>query len=287
MFQMRAENQPVPNESGKTEEAASSDHNNPQHRGRVGSTSSILRKLMEKVVKPKQPQTIHSGTISEEERHSTLAPFIMSGIPIGQVNRDYEAFFKTAWGNAPSSASKSSAAIPSGPSPLVQLHSPHNQAEREDPPKEPPKRERRTEQPLKNPRPANIGAGRSRAFTYDDDKPGISRSPPRSPQLRRAKKLNAPDVSLHVRYSGQRLTILTLFLLKVPRPLRLPSPPPARRPPLHQPLAKKPSAPSIAMGGGGAPPLPAPRPHSKLIATNSEGKSKRKQNSHFSIVFTP
>lgn len=205
VFQMRAENKPVPAEGlGKSEETAASEHT-PQTRGRVNSTSSIIRKLMEKVVKPKQPQTIHSGTISEEERHSTLAPFAMPGISIGQVNRDYEAFFKTAWGSSPSASSKSSAAAPppvSAPAPssaLVQPHPHHAQAEREHR-EQPSRRERRTDQPVRSPRPANFagGGGRLRALTNENDlsdmKAGHSRSPPRSPQLRKAKQLNTPEV---------------------------------------------------------------------------------------------
>ena len=201
-IQVRAENQPVANESVKVEESASTDQT-PQNRGRVGSTSSIVRKLFEKVVKPKPPQTIHSGTISEEERHSTLAPFAIPGIAIGQVNRDYEAFFKTAWGSSTTSAPKTSAANlpqPSVSSALVQPHSPHGQAERgEREHREGSRRERRTDQPSRPHRPVNLaGGGRVRAFTSEDDlkeKPSSSRSPPRSPQLRKAKQLHAPEVS--------------------------------------------------------------------------------------------
>ena len=199
-IQVRAENQPVANETAKVEDSTSTDHT-PQNRGRVGSTSSIVRKLLEKVVKPKQPQTIHSGTISEEERHSTLAPFAIPGIAIGQVNRDYEAFFKTAWGSSPTSAPKTSAANlpqPSVSSALVQPHTQHGQAEREH--REGSRRERRTDQPSRPHRPTNIaGGGRVRAFTSEDDlkeKPSSSRSPPRSPQLRKAKQLNAPEVGI-------------------------------------------------------------------------------------------
>ena len=199
-LQVRAENQPIASESTKVEETTPTDHT-PQSRGRVGSTSSIVRKLLEKVVKPKPPQTIHSGTISEEERHSTLAPFAIPGIAIGHVNRDYEAFFKTAWGSSPTSAPKTSAANlpqPSVSSALVQPHSQHGQAERGE--REGSRRERRTDQPLRPHRPGNIaaGGGRVRAFTSEDDlkdKPSSSRSPPRSPQLRKAKQLNAPEVS--------------------------------------------------------------------------------------------
>ena len=198
-IQMRAENQPIANDSCKVEEAAATDHT-PQSRGRIGSTSSIIRKLMEKVVKPKPPQTIHSGTISEEERHSTLAPFTIPGIAIEKVNRDYEAFFKTAWGT-PSTAPKSSAANLPQPSAaassaLVQPPSQHGQAEREHR-EGGSRRERKTEQ-LRSHRPTNVaGERRGRAFTAEDDlkdKPSSSRSPPRSPQLRKAKQLNTPEV---------------------------------------------------------------------------------------------
>lgn len=200
-IQVRAENQPVANESVKVEEPSAPTDHTPQSRGRVGSTSSIVRKLLEKVVKPKPPQTIHSGTISEEERHSTLAPFAMPGIAIGQVNRDYEAFFKTAWGSSPTSAPKTSAANLPQPSvssaALVQPHSQHGQAERgERDHREGSRRERRTDQPSRSHRPVNIagGGGRTRAFTSEDEKHSSSRSPPRSPQLRKAKQLNAPEV---------------------------------------------------------------------------------------------
>ena len=206
-IQVRAENQPVASESVRLEEPPAPTDHTPQTRVRVGSNSSIVRKLLEKVVKSKQPQTIHSGTISEEERHSTLAPFAMPGISIGQVNRDYEAFFKTAWGSSPTSAPKTSAANLPQPSvssaALVQAHSQHGQAKRgERDHREGSRRERRTEQPSRSHRPVNIagGGGRARAFTSEDDlkeKHSSSRSPPRSPQLRKALQLNTPEVSRH------------------------------------------------------------------------------------------
>ena len=210
---MRAENQPVASEGGgtKPEESVPSDHT-PQSRGRVGSTSSIIRKLMEKVVKPKQPQTIHSGTISEEERHTTLAPFAMPGISIEKVSRDYEAFFKSAWDSpSPSSSSKSSAAAtPQAQTPafsaLVQQHPQHAQAQAADADHKVPqqsRRERKTDQSPKSQRQGNVSGGRLRAFTADDDLGdgrggggGGSRSPPRSPQLRKARQLIAPEVCL-------------------------------------------------------------------------------------------
>ena len=210
-LQMRAENKPVPSDTGKPDETPPTDHT-PQVRGRVGSTSSILRKLMEKVVKPKQPQTIHSGTISEEERHSTLAPFTIPGIAINKVNRDYEAFFKTAWGSSDSSPSSSKSSAPSAAavspvsqpptsSALVQPHSHHAQAET-DHKERPSRRERKTDQPSRPPRPSQVAGSRFRAFTEDDLNDhragrGGLRSPPRSPQLRKAKELiSGPDVSL-------------------------------------------------------------------------------------------
>ena len=162
----------------------------------MGSVSFIVRKLLEKVVRPKPPQTIHSGTINKEERHGTLAPFAMPGIVIGQVDHNYEAFFKTAWSSSPTSAPKTSAANlpqPSVSSALVQPHSQHGQAERgEREHREGLRRERRTDQPYRPHQPVNIaGGGRVRAFTSEDDlkeKPSSSRSPPRSPQLRKAKQ---------------------------------------------------------------------------------------------------
>ena len=74
--------------------------------------SSLVRKLLEKIMKPKSPQSIPSGTIdtSMEQCDGALAPFTMTGVAVGWINRDYEAFFKTAWGSSPMSAPKTSAA---------------------------------------------------------------------------------------------------------------------------------------------------------------------------------
>jgi hypothetical protein len=114
----------------------SSTYHTPQRRGRVGSTSSIVRKLLEKVVKPKQPQIlITSGTISnsEEQRNSALAPFTMTGIAVGRVNRDYDAFFETAWGSSPTSAPKTSTANLPHPSTMTSaLEQLHPQEERRE-----------------------------------------------------------------------------------------------------------------------------------------------------------
>lgn len=203
---MRAENQPVATEgAAKSEEGASGgdrDHT-PQSRGRVGSTSSIIRKLMEKVVKPK-PQTIHSSTISEEERHSTLAPFAMPGISIEKVNRDYEAFFKTAWGPdaSPSTSKSSVTSTPQTPAFCALPTHVHAQAELDHREQPHSKRERRTDQPSRPQRPPANG-GRLRAFTAEDDlsesRGSVGKSPPRSPQLRKAKQLNTPEVGhIHV-----------------------------------------------------------------------------------------
>ena len=180
----------------------------PQRRGHEGSTSSIVRKLLEKVAKPKPLQSIPSGTTSAEQRDGALASFTMTGIAIGQVNHDHEAFFKTAWGSSPTSAPKTSAANLPQPSvssaALVQPHSQHGQAERgERDHREGSRRERRTDQPSRSHRPVNIarGGGRTRWFTLEDDlkeKPSSSRSPPRSPQLRKAKQLNATEVGIKV-----------------------------------------------------------------------------------------
>ena len=147
-IQVLAGSQLVANKSARVEEIASTDHKS-QSKDQVGSVSSIVRKLLEKVVGPKPPQTIHSGTINKEERHGTLASFAMPGIVIGQVDHDYEAFFKTAWGSSPTPA------------------------------------------PRPQHRPINIDGGRVRAFSSEGDlkeKPNSSRSPLRSPQLRKAKQ---------------------------------------------------------------------------------------------------
>ena len=71
---------------------------------------SLVRKLLERIVKPKPLQSIPSGTISVEQRDSALAPFTITGVAVGQVNRNYDAFFKSAWGSSPTSAPKTSAA---------------------------------------------------------------------------------------------------------------------------------------------------------------------------------
>ena len=178
----------------------------PQRRGHMGSTLSIVRKLYEKVVKPKPLQSTSSGTISVKQHDGALAPFTMTGVAVGQVN---DAFFKTAWGSSPTSAPKTSAAnLPQPPVPsaaLVQPHSQHGQAERgergERDHREGSRRERRADQPSRSHRPVNIagGGGRTRAFTSEDDlkeKHSSLRSPLRSPQLRKAKQLNAPEVGI-------------------------------------------------------------------------------------------
>ena len=76
--------------------------------------SAIIRKLIEKFMKPKPPQSIPSGTIRTEQRDGALAPFTMTGVAVGRVNRDYDAFFETAWGSSPTSAPKTSAALGTG-----------------------------------------------------------------------------------------------------------------------------------------------------------------------------
>lgn len=87
-MQVHAENQPLPDEVEKALDSS--------QRLRLGSGASILR-FINNILKPKPP-TIHSGAMSEAERDKTLAPFAMSGIEAERVNRDYEAFFTSAWG---------------------------------------------------------------------------------------------------------------------------------------------------------------------------------------------
>ena len=81
--------------------------------------SAIVRKLIEKLMKPKPPLSIPSGTISTEQRDGALAPFTMTGVAVGRVNRDYDAFFKTAWNSSPTSAPKTSSCASNLPQPPV------------------------------------------------------------------------------------------------------------------------------------------------------------------------
>ena len=126
---MHAQNLPENNES----EAAENASTNPTSRKRL-DTNSIITKLLKKVMKTKPPQTIHSGTINEDEHHSALAPFTMTGIDVGRVNRNYDAFFKTAWGSSPTSTPTTSTANPPQPSlsSAQALGPPYSQAEKED-----------------------------------------------------------------------------------------------------------------------------------------------------------
>lgn len=90
---MQAENQPLPEEIEKAMPLDSS------QRLRLGSGAAILKFLKNNILKPRQPTEIHSGSIVDAEKNKTLAPFAMSGVEVGRVNRDYEAFFKaSAWG---------------------------------------------------------------------------------------------------------------------------------------------------------------------------------------------
>lgn len=102
-MQRQADNQPLPDE---VERATPLDFS---QRLRLGSGASILRFLKNNILKPKQPTEIHSGSLSEAERDKTLAPFAMSGVEVGRVNRDYEAFFTSAWGRQATGASKAPA----------------------------------------------------------------------------------------------------------------------------------------------------------------------------------
>ena len=101
-FQMQAENIPLPEE---VERALPPDS---AQRLRLGSGASILRFLKNNILKPKPPTEIHSGSLGEAERDKTLAPFAMQGVEVGRVNRDYEAFFTSAWGGRRPDASGAS-----------------------------------------------------------------------------------------------------------------------------------------------------------------------------------
>ena len=95
---MQAENQPLPDEAEKATTPLDA-----SQRGRMGSGASILKFLKNNILKPRPQHTeIHSGSIAEGEQDKTLAPFTMSGVSVGRVNRDYEAFLTpSAWGGQP------------------------------------------------------------------------------------------------------------------------------------------------------------------------------------------
>jgi hypothetical protein len=110
---MQADNVPLPEEIEKALPPDSA------QRLRLGSGASILRFLKNNILKPKPPTEIHSGSLSEAERDKTLAPFAISGVEVGRVNRDYEAFFTSAWGGGgparPTDGASNSPHPPSAP----------------------------------------------------------------------------------------------------------------------------------------------------------------------------
>ena len=117
LIKMQADNIPLPDEAEKILPLE------PSQRLRLGSGTSILKFLKNNILKPKQPTEIHSGSISEVERDKTLAPFAISGVSVGRVNRDYEAFFKTsAWEKSVSNTANS----PTSNEPPRSLASPPN-----------------------------------------------------------------------------------------------------------------------------------------------------------------
>ncbi len=107
---MQAENQPLPEETEKATTPLDS-----SQRLRLGSGASILKFLKNNILKPRPQHTeIHSGSIMEGEQGKTLAPFAMSGVTVGRVNRDYEAFLTpSAWGSTPPQPSQKSSSASS------------------------------------------------------------------------------------------------------------------------------------------------------------------------------
>ncbi len=63
---------------------------------RLSSGASIFKLLKTTILKPKQPTEIHSSSMVDSGM-GTLAPFTLSGINVGRVNKDYEAFKGSAW----------------------------------------------------------------------------------------------------------------------------------------------------------------------------------------------
>jgi len=99
---------------------------------RLGSGASLFKLLKTSLLKPKQPTEIHSSSISSELGSSTLAPFSLSGVNIGRVNKDYEAFKGSAWvdyAETPATASRGEMSSNNGGSNSSSVQkgkSPHN-----------------------------------------------------------------------------------------------------------------------------------------------------------------
>lgn len=89
---MQAQNKPLAEESDKAVPSLES-----SQRLRLGSGASLFKMLKTSLLKPKLPTEIHSSSISEVQGNSTLAPFIIPGINVKKVNKDYEAFKGSAW----------------------------------------------------------------------------------------------------------------------------------------------------------------------------------------------
>ena len=93
MVKKRSENVPLPEPAGARPEVE-----------RELTSSSPGQKLMDRLLKlsklkhsvSSSPE-IRSNTISEEERVMTLAPFELQGVTSNKINKDYEAFFLSAW----------------------------------------------------------------------------------------------------------------------------------------------------------------------------------------------
>ena len=90
--QMQADNLPQTEDSEKANSFMDS-----SQRLRLGSGASLFKFLKTSLLKTKQPTEIHSSSIMPTEGHGTLAPFILAGVNVKKVNKDYEAFKGSAW----------------------------------------------------------------------------------------------------------------------------------------------------------------------------------------------
>lgn len=106
LAQLRQDNIPTPERSVSVPEVHEAQVSQPLAK----LPASLLKFIPSQLIKPKPPLEIHSATISEEDRHQTLAMFHLSSET--SVGRDYEAFFKkSAWGESSAQTSADAGAV--------------------------------------------------------------------------------------------------------------------------------------------------------------------------------
>ena len=191
-LQMQAENQPLPEEIEKALPLDSS------QRQRLGSGAAILKFLKNNILKSRQHTEIHSSNIGEGAKNKTLAPFAISGIEVGRVNRDYEAFFKTsAWGNESDGQGQGGVNEASGGESVTPPVSSVSVPQSEPVAEQPPKRERHTKQerPSKPSLPVPLSKPRSKTsgdITGEQKEEGAGKGAGHSPMVPRSHGANVP-----------------------------------------------------------------------------------------------